>query len=217
MTMMTDFLRSAAAGWLAELRDFDWDGLRDVETIGVWPAPVKCMLGLLLFLICMALGYWFHLRERQGQLEAVVAQEVDLRQDLTSRAALSSNLAIYQSQMQAMEETFGTLLARLPGETEVPGLLEDITFTGEDSGLSFATIQLRSEQEQDYYLELPISISVSGSYHGFAAFVSAVASLPRIVTLHDFSISRRDKKREDGKGKSLEMNITARTYRYKSP
>lgn len=209
MTRMTDFLRSTATGWLAELRDFDWDGLRDVETIGIWPAPVKYLLILLVLLVCMALGYWFHLRERQGQLAATRVQEVDLRQDLASRAALSSNLAVYQAQMQAMEETFGTLLARLPGETEVPGLLEDITYTGEGSGLSFATIQLQSEQEQDYYLELPISISVSGSYHGFAAFISAVASLPRIVTLHDFSISRR----ED----SLEMHITARTYRYKSP
>ena len=210
MKLITDLLRSMAAGWLDELRNFDWDDLRDVETIGVWPTPVKCLLGLLVFLVCVALGYWFHLRERQGQLAEAVAQEVVLRQDLLSRAALSSNLSVYQAQMRTMEETFDTLLARLPGETEVPGLLEDITFTGENSGLSFATIQLQGEREQDYYFELPISISVSGSYHGFGAFVSAVASLPRIVTLHDFSI-------RDNKDTSLEMHITARTYRYKSP
>lgn len=206
-------IRAAAGQWIDELRDFEWNDLRDIETVGVWPGPVKFLLGLLVFLACAGAGYWFHVRDLQAELERVTAQESGLRQDLESKAVLSANLEVYREQMRVMEETFGTLLAQLPGETEVPGLLEDITFTGENSGLEFSTIQLQSEQEQEYYIELPITISVSGSYHDFGTFVSGVASLPRIVTLHDFSITRGNNNAGENE---LDMNITARTYRYKS-
>lgn len=206
-------IRAATGHWIDELREFEWNDLRDIETVGVWPAPVKFLLGLLVFLACAGAGYWFHIKDLQAELESVTAQESGLRQDLESKALLSANLEVYQEQMRVMQETFGTLLAQLPGETEVPGLLEDISFTGENSGLEFSTIQLQSEQEQEYYIELPITITVSGSYHDFGAFVSGVASLPRIVTLHDFSITRGSNSEGEN---ALDMNITARTYRYKS-
>jgi type IV pilus assembly protein PilO len=110
--------------------------------------------------------------------------------------------------MVEMEEIFGDLLMQLPGKTEVPGLLEDITFTGLGSGLEFSVIQLQNEVAQEFYVELPINISVVGSFHDFGAFVSGVASLSRIVTLHDFSINADQNRTE------LTMQITAKTYRY---
>ena len=114
--------------------------------------------------------------------------------------------------MAQMEEDFGSLLAQLPGETEVPGLLEDINDTGLGSGIEFDRIQLQPEVAQEFYIELPINILVDGTYHDFGAFVSAVASLPRIVTLHDFRINAGA-----GQNRSeLNMQITARTYRYRA-
>jgi type IV pilus assembly protein PilO len=110
--------------------------------------------------------------------------------------------------MIEMQEIFGELLSQLPGKTEVPGLLEDITFTGLGSGLEFSVIQLQNEVAREFYVELPINISVVGSFHDFGAFVSSVASLSRIVTLHDFTINAGVNRAE------LNMQITAKTYRY---
>src|SRR5690606_1767000 len=154
--------------------------------------------------------YWFHIKNLQDQLARVTAVEVGLRTDLESKAVLAANLEAYRQQMVEMEESFGTLLSQLPGQTEVPGLLEDITFTGLGSGLEFSSIQLQSEVAQEFYVELPINITVTGGYHDFGAFVSGVASLSRIVTLHDFAIVAGANRNE------LNMNITAKTYRYNS-
>ena len=112
--------------------------------------------------------------------------------------------------MKEMETSFGALLRQLPSDTEVPGLLEDITRTGLGSGLEFEEIKLLPEAAQQFYIELPIQISVVGTYHDLATFVSGVASLPRIVTLHDFSIMPAS----DGSTTQLRMSILAKTYRY---
>ena len=112
--------------------------------------------------------------------------------------------------MAEMETSFGVLLRQLPSDTEVPGLLEDITRTGLGSGLEFEEIKLLQEVAQQFYIELPIQISVVGSYHDLATFVSGVASLPRIVTLHDFEI----KPVASGDNTKLRMKILAKTYRY---
>lgn len=194
-----------------DLRNFDWNDLSDIDTIGVWPGPVKFVLCTVVFVGCLFAGYWFHVKKLQADLDRVTAQESELRTQLESKAVLAANLEVYREQMRQMEESFGELLSQLPGETEVPGLLEDITFTGLGSGLEFSTIQLQNEVEQEFYIELPISISVSGEYHDFGTFASGVASLSRIVTLHDFNINKAG-----GSRGSLNMNITARTYRYKS-
>jgi type IV pilus assembly protein PilO len=132
------------------------------------------------------------------------------------RAALNStfqaaNLEAYKEQMEEMEVSFGALLKQLPSDTEVPGLLEDITRTGLGSGLEFEEIKLLPEVTQQFYIELPIQIVVMGSYHDLATFVSGVASLPRIVTLHDFDIKPADK---SGASSALRMSVLAKTYRY---
>jgi type IV pilus assembly protein PilO len=203
-------LRQLAQQSVNELKTFNWNDLNDPDSIGTWPTPVKYLLATLVFAAWLGAGYWFHIKNLQAQLAAVTAAEAGLRTDLESKAVLAANLEAYRRQMAEMEESFGALLSQLPGQTEVPGLLEDITFTGLGSGLEFSSIQLQREVAQEFYIELPISISVTGSYHDFGAFVSGVASLSRIVTLHDFAISTGDNRTELG------MNITAKTYRYNS-
>ncbi len=193
-----------------ELKSFDWHDLSDAESIGDWPGAVRGVLAAVLFVVCLGGGYWFHIKNLQDQLTRVVAVELGLRTDLESKAVLAANLEAYRQQMVEMEESFGTLLSQLPGQTEVPGLLEDITFTGLGSGLEFSSIQLQSEVAQEFYVELPIKIAVTGNYHDFGSFVSGVASLSRIVTLHDFAINAGTSRNE------LNMSITAKTYRYNS-
>lgn len=127
------------------------------------------------------------------------------------KAFKASNLDAYKEQMKEMENTFGALLRQLPSDTEVPGLLEDISHTGLTAGLTFNSIQLAPENSKEFYVELPIDIEVKGGFHAFGAFVSAVAALPRIVTLHDFEIAPSKKEGTQ----ELVMKIRAKTYRYK--
>lgn len=203
-------LKALGAESVRELKTFDWNDIGDPESIGVWPAPVKAVLVLILFAACLGGGYWFHIKNRQAELDRVIAAETGLRNDLETKAVLAANLEAYRAQMVEMNESFGALLAQLPGQTEVPGLLDDITFTGQGSGLQLNSIQLQREVPREFYIELPIDIAVTGSYHDFGAFVSGVASLSRIVTLHDFTISA------PGSRDELTMSILARTYRYNS-
>jgi len=181
----------------------------DANNLGSWPAPVKVIAAFLLLIVVLALGYNFHLKELQAQLEQQRSQEVTLKQQFTTKAFEAANLEKYRQQMAEMEQSFGALLRQLPSDTEVPGLLEDITRTGLGSGLEFEEIKLMPEVTQQFYIELPIQIRVVGGYHDLASFVSGVASLPRIVTLHDFEI-----KPADDSDAKLNMSIVAKTYRY---
>ena len=182
----------------------------DVNNLGSWPGAVKVIASLLLFVVVLALGYNFHLKDLQDQLDQRRGEEATLKQQFETKAFQAANLEAYRQQMTEMEQSFGALLRQLPSDTEVPGLLEDITRTGLGSGLEFEEIKLQPEVAQQFYIELPIQIRVVGGYHDLATFVSGVASLPRIVTLHDFEIKPVDK---DGDGK-LRMSILAKTYRY---
>lgn len=175
------------ASSLESLRKIDVNDL-DLNNIGSWPAAVKVIVCVLLTAAVLALGYNFHLRDLQTQLEQQAAQEESLKQQFATKAFQAANLEAYKAQMKEMEESFGALLRQLPSDTEVPGLLEDITRTGLGSGLEFEEIKLLPEVTQQFYIELPIQISVVGGYHDLATFVSGVSSLPRIVTLHDFEI-----------------------------
>lgn len=143
-------------------------------------------------------------------LEQHQGEEVTLKDQFSIKAFQAANLEAYKEQMEEMEVSFGALLRQLPSDTEVPGLLEDITRTGLGSGLEFEEIKLQPEVAQQFYIELPIQIKVSGSYHDLATFVSGVASLPRIVTLHDFQLVRASA----DSSTRLSMQIMAKTYRY---
>lgn len=193
---------------IAQLLHFDWNELSDPGSMGVWPGAVKVLLAGALFAICMSAGYGFHIKSLQASLARAAAQELALRADLEARARLAAGVNTYRAQVMEMEARFNELLGQLPGHTEVPGLLDDITSTGAGTGLEFVSIQLQAEQAQEFYVELPINIAVTGSYHELGAFVSAVASLSRIVTLHDFTIAAGASRSE------LSMQIGAKTYRY---
>jgi type IV pilus assembly protein PilO len=195
--------------WLDGLRKIDINDL-DVNNLGSWPAALKTIAGALLLALVLAGGYFFYIQDMQAQLDQARGEEVTLKEQFATKAYQAANLAAYKSQMVEMENTFGALLRQLPSDTEVPGLLEDITRTGLGSGLEFEEIKLLPEEAQQFYIELPIQITVTGSYHDLATFASGVASLPRIVTLHDFEIKPVDAKSPS----QLRMSILAKTYRY---
>lgn len=182
----------------------------DFNNVGSWPGALKFIVGVLLLAGLLFAGYHFHLKDLQVVLERSEAQEITLRKDFEAKSLRAANLEAYKEQLVEIEERFGTLLKQLPEDTEVPGLLEDITQMGLNSGLEFESITLQPEKSTQFYIELPIRIVVQGSYHDIGTFVSSVASLPRIVTLHDFNISPVSA----GNGDVLKMSILARTYRY---
>jgi type IV pilus assembly protein PilO len=195
---------------LKSLNEFDINDL-DVNNAGIWPAPVKAIVILIIVGLIVGGGYWFFIKDQYSRLEGVTKTEQDLRTKYEAKAYQVANLEVFKAQMKEMEETFGALVRQLPSETEVPGLLEDITNTALGSGLALKEVKLQPEQRRDFYAELPINIHVSGSYHELASFVSSVASLPRIVTLHDLTI-----KPTGGDGDQLDMQVVARTYRYRA-
>lgn len=194
---------------IENLRKVDLSDL-DVNNIGSWPPVIKGVVFVLCFVIVLALGYNFHLKDLQANLERVQGEEQTLKQQFSSKAFQAANLEAYKEQMKEMEVSFGALLRQLPSDTEVPGLLEDVTRTGLGSGLEFEEIKLLPEVTQQFYIELPIQISVVGSYHDLATFVSGVASLPRIVTLHDFEL----KPVGTESSSVIRMSVMAKTYRY---
>jgi type IV pilus assembly protein PilO len=190
-----------------ELKGFDVNDL-DFENIGSWPKLVKVIVWVIVFSAVLIGGYYYIIQDVEIQLEAVQKKELDLKKEFEQKAHKAKNLDAYRNQMAEMSESFEALISQLPSDTEVPGLLEDITNKGVDNGLEISSIELQDERVEEYYIELPITIAVKGSYHDLGAFVSGIASLPRIVTLHDFEI-------EDEKDGTLSMTITAKTYRYK--
>ncbi|MBD9413021.1 type 4a pilus biogenesis protein PilO [Pseudomonas sp. PDM16] len=185
----------------------------DLNNLGSWPPVVKVIACVLALIAALALGYNFYLKDLQSTLDQNRATEQTLKEQFSAKAFQAANLDVYKSQMKEMEESFGALLRQLPGDTEVPGLLEDITRTGLGSGLEFEEIKLQPEVAQQFYIELPIQIVVVGGYHDLATFVSGVASLPRIVTLHDFHVEL-PKKEDAGGSSKLRMSVLAKTYRY---
>src|SRR5690554_8214407 len=195
---------------LKSLNEFDINDL-DINNAGIWPAPIKAIVVLIVFGLIMGGGYWFFIKDQYVQLDRVEKTEQDLRKKYEEKAYQVANLEVFKTQMVEMEETFGALVRQLPSETEVPGLLEDITNTALGSGLALQEVKLQPEQKRDFYSELPINIRVTGSYHELASFVSSVASLPRIVTLHDLTI-----KPTGGDNERLDMQVVARTYRYRA-
>lgn len=194
---------------MRSLREFDVNSL-DFDNVGSWPVPVKLFIWVVLLIAVLAAGYYYHIEDLQIQLAKVEKQEVDLKKDFEKKAFQAANLDAYRQQMVEMEESFGALVSQLPSDTEVPGLLEDITNKGLLNGLEIASIDLQKETAREFYVELPIAINASGSYHDLGAFISGMAGLPRIVTLHDFTISAKG-----NDANHLRMNIVAKTYRYK--
>ncbi|MEM7001832.1 MAG: type 4a pilus biogenesis protein PilO [Pseudomonadota bacterium] len=192
---------------LKQLQSMDFNDL-DVNNIGSWPAVVKILLLIILFAAVLGIGYYVHITDKQKTLARVAATEQTLKNDYKDKAAQAANLDLYRQQKQEMVAAFGALLRQLPSDTEVPGLLEDITRTAVDADLQIESIDLQAEVQTEFYVELPIAVVVQGNFHKIGSFVSAVANLSRIVTLHDFQVKpTRDRD-------TLRMEILAKTYRY---
>ena len=185
----------------------------DPRDVGRWPLAVRGFFIALAFTVLAALGWYFFIwDDNRPELAKAEATEVDLRTQFESNQQRAANLEAYKSQLAEMERSFGAMLRQLPGKTEVPNLLVDISQTGLASGLQEKLFQPGAEKGNGFYAELPIHIRLVGSYHEFGSFVSGIAALPRIVTLHDISITPVDVSK--GGYDNLIMDVTAKTYRY---
>ena len=187
---------------LSELNDLT------LENIGEWPPLIKGVVVLVIVAAILGAGYYYHMKEVYLDLEKVEKEELALRQEFERKQAKAVNLEAYKAQLKEMEESFGAMLRQLPDKTEVAALLVDVSQTGLAAGLEFELFQPMPEVKKDFYAELPIKIRVVGDYHEFGEFVSGLAALPRIVTVHDVKISRQKDSDE------LVMEATAKTYRY---
>ena len=190
-----------------DLSEIDLNNI-DFENMGGWPQPLKIIFALVCAIMVAVGGYFFLIDSKITKLNTAQQREQELRQVYQVKYAAAVNLELYRQQMKDMEQLFVSLLKRLPSSHETPGLLDDITYVGTTSGLTFIKMNWLPEVAKEFYTELPITMEVVGSYHQFGDFVSKIAELPRIVTLHDFKVQLL----EDGR---LNLNIVAKTYRYK--
>jgi type IV pilus assembly protein PilO len=183
----------------------------DPRDPGRWPLPVRAgAVGLCFVVLTLALIYFFVWDEQRPELQRREDVEQQLRGEFKTKHAKAVNLDLYKQQLKDIERSFGALLRQLPGKTEVPNLLVDISQTGLSAGLEEKLFQPQGEVKKDFYAELPIRIRLTGSYHQFGQFVSGIAALPRIVTLHDIEIRSENKDAYD----QLSLELTAKTYRY---
>jgi len=187
----------------------------DFSNIGDWPGVVKGFLALLLCAGVVGAWYYFDTQDQLARLETAERQEIDLLQTLDTKQKKAANLENYKQQLAEMRESFGAMLRQLPDKTEVAALLVDVSQTGLAAGLEFELFRPSAEIPKDFYAELPINIKVTGRYHEFGNFISGLAALPRIVTLHNINITPANKVRGQQDQESLlYLTATAKTYRY---
>jgi type IV pilus assembly protein PilO len=183
----------------------------DINDVGRWPLGFRAALIVLVFSVVTGLGiYWTIVKDKAPQLSRAQEDEQTLRVTFENKQRKAANYDAYKRQLSQIEQSFGTMLRQLPGETEIPSLIVDISQTGLAAGLQEKLFQPQSEIPKDFYAEKPIKIRLSGGYHEMANFVSGIAALPRIVTLHDISITPEAQDSFD----RLSLEVTAKTYRY---
>lgn len=196
------------------LTEINWD----INYAGRWPFPVK--LGIILLFCAVVIGAWiyFDTQDQRVALDAVKQKELELKSSFENKQKKVVNLEEYTQQLVEMEKAFGEMLRQLPDKTQVPELLIDVSQTGLASGLEFELFKPQAEIKKDFYAELPIDIRVVGDYAKFGVFVSGLAALPRIVTIHNVRIKElapapgQTGKKKEGMG--LVMETQVKTYRY---
>ena len=187
--------------------------LLDPQDPGRWPFPIRIGFVAIWFVaLTILLIYFVVWNQKQPDLERAQGEERTLRDEFTNKHAKAVNLEVYKGQLKDIERSFGALLRQLPGKTEVPNLLVDISQTGVAAGLEEKMFQPLAEQRKDFYAEQPFRLRLIGSYHQFGEFVSGIAALPRIVTLHDIEIRAVNANGKDFD--NLTLDLTAKTYRY---
>lgn len=183
----------------------------DVNDVGRWPLPFRAAVIVIVFLVVLGLGvYWFIVKDKAPQLSRVQEEEQQLRVTFENKQRKAANYDAYKAQLAQIEQSFGTMLRQLPGKTEIPSLIVDISQTGLAAGLQEKLFIPQGEIPKDFYAEKPIKIRLTGGYHEIGNFVSGIAALPRIVTLHDINITQENKNEFD----NLSIEVTAKTYRY---
>jgi len=194
--------------YLDKINEFDPNDI-DWENMGSWPIAGKVIFCSIISLAILIGGYFMMLEPAQQKLNREIRQETQLKKEFEDKAFQVANLEDYKAQMIEMEESFESILKQLPRDTEVPGLIDDISLAALNNGLDLKVISPQAQVRTEFYNELPIAIEVEGDYHELGAYVSTVASLSRIVTLHDFSITKKSKDSD-----TLSLKILAKTYRY---
>jgi type IV pilus assembly protein PilO len=183
----------------------------DVNDVGRWPLVFRVGVIGIAFAVVLALGvYWFIVKDKAPQLSRVQEEEQQLRLTFENKQRKAANYDAYKTQLTQIEQSFGTMLRQLPGETEIPSLIVDISQTGLAAGLQEKLFVPQPEIPRDFYAEKPIKIRLEGGFHELGNFVSGIAALPRIVTLHDININVVNADEFD----NLSMEVTAKTYRY---
>jgi len=183
----------------------------DVNDVGRWPLLFRASVIFVVFLAVVGAGVWFTIiKDRLPALQRAQDDESTLRVTFENKQRKAANYDAYKAQLAQIEQSFGTMLRQLPGETEIPSLIVDVSQTGLASGLQEKLFQPQPEIPRDFYAEKPIKIRLSGGYHEIANFVSGVAALPRIVTLHNINITPEGQDSFD----QLSLEVTAQTYRY---
>ena len=186
----------------------------DFNNAGSLPAAVKAVLLAFIFIIILALGYYFLWTDAFTSLDTEKAKEEELRKTFLDKQAQAVNLAGYKQQMVEIEKTFGALLKQLPDKSQMDGLLTDINQAGLGRGLEFELFKPGQETKAEFYAEMPISIKVLGTYHDLGAFATDISKLSRIVTLNDISVTTGKEAKSSSSDAVLVMEATARTYRY---
>jgi type IV pilus assembly protein PilO len=181
----------------------------DFEQIAIWPNEIRIVVAAFVAIAIGALSYYLLINPKLPILDTAKLKEDELKLQFEAKYRIAANLDAYQAQLEQIKKDFSSLLKSLPTSNETPGLLDDITYVGTSAGLTFKLLNWQQEIPKEFYTELPIEMEVSGGYHNFGEFVSKVADLPRIVTLHDFEITRG----ED----SLSLRLQAKTYRSDNP
>ena len=183
----------------------------DANDVGRWPLPFRIAVIVIVFVLVTALGIYFTIvKDKAPLLERAQNEEQELRLAFENKQRKAANYDAYKAQLTQIEQSFGTMLRQLPGETEIPSLIVDISQTGLAAGLQEKLFVPQAEIPRDFYAEKPIKIRLTGGYHEIGNFVSGIAALPRIVTLHDINITPENKDSFD----NLSMEVTAKTYRY---
>jgi len=189
---------------------FDFAKLKDIndlefDQVAIWPFEIKTVVALFVAVVIAAGGYYVLVSDKLPVLDSVQAKESELKQTYQAKYRIAVNLAAYEQQLEQIKEDFSSMLKSLPTSNETPGLLDDITFVGTSAGLTFRLLNWQAEIPKEFYTELPIQMEVTGDYHAFGQFVSDIAGLPRIVTVHDLQISHE--------AEQLKLTLQAKTYR----
>src|SRR5882724_5818360 len=201
---------------LDALKNFDINQLRslDPKNMGSWPLPLRILVLVLIYGAVLLGGYYFLIAEQLDERSKKVDTENTLKAQFESKALQAANIDIYQQQLDEMQKSFGAMLKQLPGRTEIPSILQDISQAAQVDGLKQDLFRPGGEAAKDFYAEKPIDLQLDGGYHDLGKFVSDVAALPRIVTLHNIVIKPASGSVSTSGSDNLAMTLTAKTYRY---